>query len=322
MIEYLGHRYSDEEFAQQFGGGRQKQQQQPERIVADSLSHACLGMLMRAIAPAINQRIEERVANTPASFDTSALIASLAPVIAERIAVASETLTGQIIELRSELDKRTDAADYKSFELCADLATANARGDRSEAEGAALRAELDKRSTDAQNELRAELGQIATATAEHIANAVAPVQAEIVELRASADTRGDALEAEGAELRNQVAGLLVRAEALEEENTRLREVMTKATIPQWRGVWREGETFERGAVVAHSGASWIARDQTSEKPGDGATAWQLMVKAARHGKDGKSAFELAQGRGYVGTEQQWLASLHAQPTGTATSRKP
>ena len=54
----------------------------------------------------------------------------------------------------------------------------------------------------------------------------------------------------------------------------------------WRDVYREGATYERGDVVTWGGAMWIARAQTAEKPGSGATAWKLCVKAGRDGKQG------------------------------------
>ena len=57
-------------------------------------------------------------------------------------------------------------------------------------------------------------------------------------------------------------------------------------VPVYRGVWREGPHV-RGDAVTWAGSLWIAREDTADKPGDGATAWQLAVKAGRDGKEGK-----------------------------------
>jgi integrin beta 3 len=40
-------------------------------------------------------------------------------------------------------------------------------------------------------------------------------------------------------------------------------------------------------MVTFGGSTWTARGATAEKPGDGATKWQLAVKAGREGREGK-----------------------------------
>lgn len=54
-----------------------------------------------------------------------------------------------------------------------------------------------------------------------------------------------------------------------------------------RGVWKEGTTYEKGDGATYGGSFWIARDATTEKPGEGATKWRLAVKAGREGREGK-----------------------------------
>ncbi len=54
----------------------------------------------------------------------------------------------------------------------------------------------------------------------------------------------------------------------------------------YRGVYVAGKAYEQGDQVTFAGSSWIARADTAEKPGDGATAWQLAVKAGRTGPAG------------------------------------
>jgi len=53
---------------------------------------------------------------------------------------------------------------------------------------------------------------------------------------------------------------------------------------KYLGVWTPGK-YEQGHCVTLAGSVWIAKEPTSAKPGDGATSWQLAVKAGRDGKD-------------------------------------
>jgi integrin beta 3 len=59
------------------------------------------------------------------------------------------------------------------------------------------------------------------------------------------------------------------------------------TVPLYRGVYAAGTSYAKGDAVTFGGSLWIAREATSAKPGDGATAWQLAVKAGREGREGK-----------------------------------
>jgi len=54
-----------------------------------------------------------------------------------------------------------------------------------------------------------------------------------------------------------------------------------------RGVYQAGHRYEKGDGVTYGGSFWIAQDETSDKPGDGATAWRLAVKHGRDGREGK-----------------------------------
>ena len=62
-----------------------------------------------------------------------------------------------------------------------------------------------------------------------------------------------------------------------------------------RGVYRPERTYEKGDGVTFGGSFWIAQDETSEKPGDGATKWRLAVKAGREGREGKPGKDGAPG---------------------------
>ena len=54
-----------------------------------------------------------------------------------------------------------------------------------------------------------------------------------------------------------------------------------------RGVYEPGKTYERGDGVTHDGHFWIAQDETTEAPGDGAKSWRLSVRRGKQGKEGK-----------------------------------
>lgn len=63
----------------------------------------------------------------------------------------------------------------------------------------------------------------------------------------------------------------------------------KFPVPIYRGVYVSGQSYEKGDCVTFGGSQWIAKLDTSEKPGGdaGARAWQLSVKVGRDGKDGR-----------------------------------
>lgn len=56
---------------------------------------------------------------------------------------------------------------------------------------------------------------------------------------------------------------------------------------EYHGVYVAGRTYEKHDAVTCGGSLWIARDTTSTRPGDGATAWQLAAKCGRDGAAGK-----------------------------------
>ena len=56
-------------------------------------------------------------------------------------------------------------------------------------------------------------------------------------------------------------------------------------IPKYQGVYQQAHAYGVGDVVTWAGSSWYCRQPTQAKPGDGASAWQLMVKRGRDGRD-------------------------------------
>lgn len=53
----------------------------------------------------------------------------------------------------------------------------------------------------------------------------------------------------------------------------------------YRGVWKDGQSYERGDVVTFGGSTFHCNEDTSDKP-EVSKTWQLMVKRGRDGKDG------------------------------------
>jgi hypothetical protein len=54
----------------------------------------------------------------------------------------------------------------------------------------------------------------------------------------------------------------------------------------YRGVFKEGEQYEKGDTVTWGGSIWHCDEPTTEKP-EASKAWRLAVKRGRDGKDGK-----------------------------------
>jgi hypothetical protein len=60
----------------------------------------------------------------------------------------------------------------------------------------------------------------------------------------------------------------------------------------YRGVYVDGQSYDRGDGVTWGGSEWHCNETTKTKPGDGSKAWTLKVKRGRDGKDGRDAVEL------------------------------
>ncbi len=58
-------------------------------------------------------------------------------------------------------------------------------------------------------------------------------------------------------------------------------------VPLYRGIYAAGEAYAKGDAVTFGGSLWIASAETGERPGAGATAWRLAVKAGRDGREGR-----------------------------------
>ena len=47
------------------------------------------------------------------------------------------------------------------------------------------------------------------------------------------------------------------------------------------GTWEEDRTYPPGTFTTHAGSLWWATAPTTERPGEGKTAWRLVVKQGR-----------------------------------------
>jgi hypothetical protein len=58
-------------------------------------------------------------------------------------------------------------------------------------------------------------------------------------------------------------------------------------IPEYRGVWQEGQQYEKSDLTTYGGSMWIALDNTTARPSTHESSWKLCVKAGRDGKDAR-----------------------------------
>ena len=56
-------------------------------------------------------------------------------------------------------------------------------------------------------------------------------------------------------------------------------------IPKYQGIYTAGLMYAPGDLVTWGGSTWHCRQLTSARPGELASAWQLMVKAGRDLRD-------------------------------------
>ena len=56
---------------------------------------------------------------------------------------------------------------------------------------------------------------------------------------------------------------------------------------EYCGVWAPGQTYRKFSTATFEGHSWVARETTSEQPGNGSTAWTLQVRRGKQGREGK-----------------------------------
>jgi len=156
-----------------------------------------------------------------------------------------------------------------------------------------------------QRHLEALLEGIAPVVREAIAQATAPLLARIAQLEAmpreagppgrdGRDGQPGVPGAAGLDGKDGLDGLGFDDLSVEHDGERLltlsftrgeqvKQFPVVFPIPLYRGVWKEG-AFAKGDGVTLGGHVWIARCDTSAKPGD-SEDWKLAVKRGRDGRD-------------------------------------
>ena len=118
---------------------------------------------------------------------------------------------------------------------------------------------------------------------------------------------GFALEDFDSEIRDGGRTLVLSFEAGDTKHTVEHQLDTMI----YRGVFKEGAEYQPGDTVTFGGALWHCNGPTAEKPREGATDWTLAVKK---GRDGRTAYDLARARGFIGTEQEWADQIIGVPS--------
>jgi hypothetical protein len=71
---------------------------------------------------------------------------------------------------------------------------------------------------------------------------------------------------------------------------------TPIPVPFYMGNWEAGKTYPKAAGVRWDGHYWWALKQTVEQPGDGSSAWQIVVSRGKQGKEGPRGKDGSPGR--------------------------
>ena len=88
----------------------------------------------------------------------------------------------------------------------------------------------------------------------------------------------------------KISTLSARLAALETQVAVQAKQITDGATLAFRGPWKSGDTYPRGAAVQHDGHLWIALRSTSDAPG-GSDGWQLAVRRGREGKPGRDGHD-------------------------------
>jgi hypothetical protein len=78
-------------------------------------------------------------------------------------------------------------------------------------------------------------------------------------------------------------GVATREEIESIIESRFADLQVRNLADSWRGVWRDNETYVRGAVAQWDGSPWLALKDTTAKPGT-STDWVLFAKKGRDGR--------------------------------------
>lgn len=70
-------------------------------------------------------------------------------------------------------------------------------------------------------------------------------------------------------------------------------------IPFDARVYEAGKVYPKGAGTTWDGHYWIALAQTSDAPGEGSSAWRLVVRRGKQGREGKQGKQGDPGHDYT-----------------------
>jgi hypothetical protein len=64
------------------------------------------------------------------------------------------------------------------------------------------------------------------------------------------------------------------------------KALEATSLPKWCGIWTQKD-YAAGNLVTRSGSLWVALADTSDRPGDGGSAWRLVVKRGAYSRGGE-----------------------------------
>jgi hypothetical protein len=88
---------------------------------------------------------------------------------------------------------------------------------------------------------------------------------------------------DGRDGRDGKDGIATREELFDITESRFAELQVRTLADSWRGVWRDGDDYTRGAVAQWDGSPWLALNDTRTKPGTSGD-WVLLAKKGRDGR--------------------------------------
>lgn len=216
------------------------------------------------------------------------LVPSLRTQLRSEVELAMETVEPQ---LRSDLS-----------EFCAQT---------TEQQIAALRSSIPTTPEQIDSTLSGKVEQVrrdlAASTSERVSSAVSAIDSRVADRIAAVVSKLESAALTQQAEREQDRAALVQLEQNVEELKRIRSEFAVGDKITPRGRWQAGTTYERLDIVLLNGSSYIATEQTSERPSPTARGWQLLAQRGAGGGGSGSLVDLTG----PGTPGQLLISTGA-----------
>ena len=216
------------------------------------------------------------------------LVPSLRTQLRSEVELAMETVEPQ---LRSDLS-----------EFCAQT---------TEQQIAALRSSIPTTPEQIDSTLSGKVEQVrrdlAASTSERVSSAVSAIDSRVADRIAAVVSKLESAALTQQAEREQDRAALVQLEQNVEELKRIRSEFAVGDKINPRGRWQAGTTYERLDIVLLNGSSYIATEQTSERPSPTAKGWQLLAQRGAGGGGSGSLVDLTG----PGTPGQLLISTGA-----------